>query len=257
MNPERHERVVYPRTIKVLQYHRVLPDEMRRSMAQIGLSEKKFREQLRILDHLGFTTITFDDYRLCLEGELSLPRKPIVITFDDGYLDTYELAFPILQEFGMRAVIFVLGDRNIRTNLWEAGRDVPVAGLMNDQQILELHQAGFEIGSHGLTHADLTQFSGERAWEEVSRSRVLIEIVLNAPICTFAYPYGFVNETLKGIVADAGYTFACSGSIKARSFTGDPLEIRRLKVPETSGQMGFMFQALSFHLASKWMQWKT
>jgi peptidoglycan/xylan/chitin deacetylase (PgdA/CDA1 family) len=160
-------------------------------------------------------------------------EKPIVRTFDDGYLDAHEPACPILQEFGMRAVVF--GDRNIRKNLREAGRNVPVVGLVNDQQILELHQAGFEIGSHVLTHTDLAQFSKEEAQVAISRSGEVHEIKLNPLVHTFGYPYGFSIKFSSERLLVAPHAFACGGSIEERSFTGDSLEFQRIKVPETGG----------------------
>jgi peptidoglycan/xylan/chitin deacetylase (PgdA/CDA1 family) len=255
MNQEQQESIIYPPTIRVLQYHRLVSDEVKGSVAQIGLPVTKFQQQLKTLDRWGFTAITFDDYRLYSEGELSLPRKPIVLTFDDGYLDTYELAFPILQEFGMRAVVFVLGDRTIRTNVWYDELKVPKVDLMTDEQILELHQAGFEVGSHGLTHANLTLVSEDKAWEEISRSRMLLEIMLNAPVRTFAYPYGSLNETLKRMVAHAGYTLACSGMSGAGSLIEEPLEICRTKVDRAMGQFCFLLQVLDFSQAYKWVKW--
>src|SRR3989442_11286266 len=116
-----------------------------------------FRRQLGLLDRWRFTPITFQDYRLFLQGELSLPRKPVILTFDDGYLDTYTTAFPLLQEFGVKAVVFVLADRRIRTNFWDRHFNLPHAALMERHHVIEMHEAGWEIGSHSLSHADLTQ----------------------------------------------------------------------------------------------------
>src|SRR3990172_10485191 len=95
-----------PRKIKILMYHRIVDDKEANSKHWTCIHVREFRRQLESLERWGFTAITFDDYRLYLQGELNLPRKPVVLTFDDAYLDTYENAFPLLQEYGMRAVIF-------------------------------------------------------------------------------------------------------------------------------------------------------
>src|SRR5260221_5521386 len=105
------------RKIKVLMYHRVVDDERLARAHWMCTHIRDFRNQLRLLDRLGFTTITFDDYRLHLQGEVNLPRRPVILTFDDGYLDTYEAAFPALRESGMKAVVFVVADQQIMYNI--------------------------------------------------------------------------------------------------------------------------------------------
>lgn len=254
MTQEQYERIASSRTIRILLYHRLIPDDEGDSRARMDIPVGKFRQQVETLERWGFTTITLNDYRLYLGGELELPRRPIVMTFDDGYLDTYELAFPVLQEFGMRAVIFALGDRGIRKNLWENPLKIPIVSLMNDQQLLELHQAGFEIGSHSLSHNDLTELPEERAWEEISRSRMLLEIMLNASVKSFAYPYGVANKTLKRMVADAGYVFACTKKVGSSSFKKDPYEMRRIVVNNGAGLVAFAMKVLGPHMSQNW--WK-
>lgn len=180
---------VYAKKIRVLMYHRILPRGVTAYGNELFLDKEMFRQQLALLDRWGYTAITFQDYHLILEGQLDFPRKPVILTFDDGYLDMFENAYPLLEEYGMRAVVFVLADRTIRTNTWEPHHAASKAPLMNEQQILELHEAGFEIASHGLTHEDLSSLPADRAWEEISRSRMLLEILINAPVYSFAYPF--------------------------------------------------------------------
>ncbi len=144
----------------------------------------------------------------------------------------------------MRAVIFVLADPGFHTNLWDARLDIPRAPLMDENDILELHQMGFEIGSHSLSHPRLPSLSREKAWEEISRSRIRLEISLNAPVRTFAYPYGLLNPTLKEMVAAAGYSHACSVWSGPAGFATDPFEIRRIEVNHTTGIPEFALKVL-------------
>jgi|GEM_PF-176843 len=232
------------RGIRVLLYHRILPERMPGVREVKFTLERQFRGQLRLLERWGFTPVTFDDYRLILNGDLISPRKPIILTFDDGYRDTYEIAAPILLEFGMSAVVFVLGDRTVRTNSWDEGLNVPQVGLLSDQNLLELRQMGFEIGSHSLTHARLTALPKEDAWHEIQRSRVLLEITLNAPVRTFAYPYGLVNGTLKEMVAAAGFLQACGVWSGPSRFPADPFEIRRIEINNSTGFTEFGIKVL-------------
>ncbi len=247
-----------PEKIKVLMYHRVveehtpLPDER-----EFCVESKVFRNHLRILEKLGFTTITFEDYHLFREGKLNLPKKPIIVTFDDGYRDTYEIAYPILREFGMRAVVFVLGDPNVRMNAWDSGYQITPAPLMTPAQIVELHSAGFEIGSHSLTHPRLTQVPRAQAWEEIARSRILLEILINAPIRTFSYPYGLVDQTTRGLVSEAGYIFGCGVYSGPASFGADPFDIRRIPPSVDILPLGFWLQIITPYERLHWMKWKT
>ena len=245
------------RGIRVLLYHRILPEKTPGSPEIKFTFERQFRGQLRLLERWGFTPVTFNDYRLIVEGELISPRKPIILTFDDGYKDTYEIAAPILLEFGMSAVVFVLGDRTVPTNSWDAGLNVPQVELLNDQNLLELHQMGFEIGSHSLTHARLTMLPREDAWHEIQRSRVLLEITLNAPVKTFAYPYGLVNRTLKEMVAAAGFLQACGVWSGPSRFQADPFEIRRIEITHSTGLPEFGVKVLGPYPALRTIRART
>ncbi len=222
------------RMIKVLLYHRIVGDEAISRKNWMCVHTERFRRQMTLLERWGFTTITLNDYRLFLKGEINLPAKPVILTFDDGYLDTYENAFPILQELGMRAIVFAIGDRNIRTNYWDRATGMPEVPLMDGRQLVEMHEAGFEIGSHTMTHSSLTQVPEDRAWEEISRSRMVLEILLHDSVVSFAYPYGRVNEGVKRMVAHAGYESACGVVSGPAAFGTDVFDIRRMSIFNTT-----------------------
>jgi peptidoglycan/xylan/chitin deacetylase (PgdA/CDA1 family) len=226
-------------------YHRIVEDKDLINSHWTCVGAKQFRNQLELLDRWGFTPITFEDYRLFQSGELSLPRKPVILTFDDGYLDTYTIAYPLLREFGVKAVVFVFADQKVKTNFWDRHLKLPEAPLMNRRQIVEMHEDGFEIGSHSLIHADLTHLSEDQAWEQISRSRILLEILLNAPVSAFSYPYGATNEMLKKMATRAGYKIACSVATGPASFGDDPYEVRRIPILRTTGAGGFALRLLT------------
>jgi peptidoglycan/xylan/chitin deacetylase (PgdA/CDA1 family) len=246
------------RAIKIFLYHRIVPNGYGLTDKTLCVSEDDFRRQLELLDRWGFTSITFEDYALFLEGRLDLPRKAIIITFDDGYEDTHALAFPILKEFGMKAVVFVLGDRRITTNIWDSVRDETTSSrLLDDKQILELHQNGFEIGAHSLTHPRLPMIPQQKAWEEISRSRVFLENLLNGPVRTFAYPYGLVNTTVKEMVRKAGFRFACGAFSGPAGMEEDHFEIRRILVSRKDNVMTFLLKVFAPYENYRWFLWKS
>ena len=242
--------------IKVLMYHRIVEDEIVSRISDLCLHKEDFRRHLKLLERFGFTPITLNDYSLSLGGELTLPKKPIILTFDDGYRDTYEIAFPLLQEFGMKAVIFVLGDRSININRWDAENGMPAATLMDARQIVEMHSAGLEIGSHSMTHARLTEIPQDRLWEEIQRSRMVLEILLNAPVQSFSYPYGLVNDIVEQVVIDAGYSFGCGVYSGPPIFGARPYQIRRLEIGNSTGGVGFMTRILTPYPHYAWCRWK-
>ena len=191
-----------------------------------------FRKHLESLTEWGFTPITFQDYRLFLKGELNLPSKPVILTFDVAYKDNHKHMFPAMQKIGAKGVVFAPGDRRISESTWFAREGLPAAPLMTDHDLIEMHDAGFEIGSHGMSYSNLTLLPQEQAAEEISRSRILLEIMLNAPVLTFAYPFGAATSETKRLVSDAGYTIGCVMDTGPRSFTSDPFSVRRIPVNE-------------------------
>ncbi len=243
------------RRIKVLLYHSVVADDAAEGGTEFAIPVSKFRRQVQTLHRLGFTAITFTDYMLYLKGELDLPRSPIIITFDDGYEGTFTEAFPVLQEFGMKAVVFVIADPHVVTNVWDKETVGYEAPLLKPEHVLEMHTAGFEIGSHSLTHRRLSALERDACWEEISRSRMLLEIMLNAPVRTFSYPYGDLNDEVKTLAAEAGYTVACAAWSGPAVFGTDRFEIRRLLIDGRMSLLGFAARVIVPYHRYRWLVW--
>jgi peptidoglycan/xylan/chitin deacetylase (PgdA/CDA1 family) len=243
-----------PRQIRVLIYHRVRRKDESSDPTGIAVSDTTFHRQMELLDRWGYISITFDDYRLFLEGKLNLPKRCVIITFDDAYEDIYIHAYPILKKFGMKAVVFVVGDLSITSNVWDENKGGKLQ-LLNMQQLLELHVAGFEIGSHTLSHPNLTLLTKGKAWQEIVRSRMMLEILLNAKVRSFAYPYGLLNDALKKMVADAGYDIGCGAYTGPPFFGMDYFDVRRIKVLDTSNRVKFWIQMHPMYSIYRWMYW--
>ena len=231
-----------PRSIPVLMYHRVLEDSATHSAHGIWVTAKRFAAQLRSLHKRGFQTITFRDFDKFMRGEQALPARPIVLTFDDGYEDNYTIAFPLLRQYGYRAVIFVVTDAQHRTNFWDRGE--VSASLLHSRQLQDFSRQGFEIGSHTVTHARLTTISAPAAQKELEESKESLEQLLGSEILSFAYPYGALDAGVKHLVEEAGYRFAAAADSGPVRFIEDFREIRRTQIfPWTSG-FGFWKKTL-------------
>lgn len=246
-----------PEGLKVLMYHRIVDDKDLADKSRLCVHTGVFRNHLAMLTKLGFTPVTFRDIKLFMDGEIRLPKKPVVITFDDGYLDTYNKARPLLIEFGMRAVIFVLGDRNLIDNVWDKpNSNVPVAPLMRDYHIKELHEKGFEIGAHSVNHSDLRKKTWKEVYSEVKKSKLILESILGSPVLSFAYPYGSVNSKVKQITKECGFYFACSVYSGPATFGKDLFEIRRLTITNSATAGNFFLRLKTPYEYAEWLWWK-
>lgn len=237
-------------------YHRVLEEKPEKESRWHYVTVAEFRDQMKMIDRLGYTPITFSDYQLFLESKLTLPSKPIIITFDDGYLDTLENAVSVLLEFNMRAVIFVMGNRELKTAHWDERDNVDTCPLMSDEQIRAAEEMGFEIGAHSLDHYPLTQLSEQNIMYEVNRSKEAIEEVLQKPILTFSYPYGSVDDRVKKIVANSGFAFACGVYSGSAKFSQSMMDFRRLAVNQDTSKFKFLLTLLLPYQYIEWLYFR-
>ncbi|MBI3005422.1 MAG: polysaccharide deacetylase family protein [Ignavibacteriales bacterium] len=244
------------RNLKLLLYHRIVNNKQLCNAHWSCVHVNEFQKQLDLLDRWGYSAVTLEDFRLSQERKLMLPKKPIIISFDDGYLDTYDLAFPLLQEYGMKAVVFVLGERKIKSNYWVKYLGLPDVPLMKAEHVVELHESGIEIGSHTMTHARLPFLREDEAWEEIFRSRMLLEILINAPVHSFSYPYGLLNPKIKQMVVNAGFKSACAVQSGPATFGKDLYRIRRMPILNTTNSIGFAMRVLAPYQYYGWIRWR-
>jgi peptidoglycan/xylan/chitin deacetylase (PgdA/CDA1 family) len=176
--------------IPVLLYHHVLLEN--KAMSKYAVEVKQFITELEYLKDQGYQTITVAQMVEAVIDGRNLPDKPIVITFDDGNRDVYENAFPALQALDFTATVYLIAS--------ETG----YSGRLKKEMILEMADAGWEFGSHSMTHADLRNTRDEI--EEVCTSRTTLMKELGLQIQTFAYPFGVTNDRIKQLVRDCGYT---------------------------------------------------
>ncbi len=225
--------------IPVLMYHRVTDGIPGGTKHGIYVTSREFEQQLRMLGRKGFTTLTLRDLGCIVRGEKIIPRKPVLLTFDDGYEDNYVHAFPLLQQYGMTATIFLLGDPSIRTNQWDVHDGEPEAALLSDEQCREMSRYGVDFGAHTLLHVKLTDVSAERARQEIEGAKKQLEQRLGCEVTSLAYPYGAVNEVVKALTRQAGYAFGVATDSGAKNIWKDLFEIRRIPVFPGASRFSF------------------
>ncbi|MBI4063953.1 MAG: polysaccharide deacetylase family protein [Elusimicrobia bacterium] len=183
--------------IPVLMYHRmgVPPEESAQKSLWIGAD--RFRWHLDYLEKAGYQPVTFEDISRGNE-----PRKPVIITFDDGYLNQYEIGFKILKERGLHGVFYIVTESMGKENFWHDPKAEPRLKMMSESHVKEIAAAGMEIGSHALTHRRFLTFSADEAGREFELSKKKLDELLGKKIFSFAFPYGN-GENDPGLIAAA------------------------------------------------------
>lgn len=178
------------------------------------VSEEKFKEVLNTISEYGYTAITSKELLQFLE-QGTLPEKPLMIVFDDGAIDFYTHAFPLLQEYKMKSVMHL--QSRVRSDNW-----------LNEEQIQELQTTGLvEFGSHTKYHAYLTRISKEEARAELEESKQDIEKIIGEEVVSLAYPFGLYSNEVMELSRDVGYDVAFSLRGGHMQHINELLELRR------------------------------
>lgn len=144
----------------------------------------------------------------------ALPKRSIVLTFDDGYENFYTEAFPRLARYGFTATVFVVTDR------------IGQKGYLSWEQLYHLHQSGMTIGSHTCTHPHLPDIERSQLEREIRQSRQILEKELKAPVTLFSYPFGGFTREAVALVRQSGYQAAFTTN---RGFVADNQDIFTLR----------------------------
>jgi len=225
-------------------YHKVgfpvqLPDDRR-----LNVPTERFRLHVRILSCLGYTGVTVSQGLAALRGDRSGPRRPVCITFDDGFRCVLQNAAPILREYGWAATVFVpsgfigTGDR------WKGVEGYSAEPLLDAEGLRELQSRSWEIGGHTRSHADLSALSEEEAYQEICRGKADLEALLEAPVRVFAYPYGRFAEATPQLVQRAGLDCGVTVQSGVASSRSDPYRLPRVKIASRDGAALFLYRLL-------------
>lgn len=219
-------RVLVPRAIPILAYHRVVDGSAGTAWSESDVTSAQFALQLGHLRAAGFRSITFADYLAYRRGEQRLPRRPVLITFDAGYRSSLEAALPVLQRFGFTAAVFLVADRLGRTNTWAP--DAVQEPLVSASDARRMLDWGIELQSHTCTHPRLTRISRLAAFQELVTSRERLEDTLGAQVSVVAYPWSDYDGMVQEMAFDAGYQAGVTLGV-GPNYDSTPLfELRRI-----------------------------
>jgi peptidoglycan/xylan/chitin deacetylase (PgdA/CDA1 family)/SAM-dependent methyltransferase len=224
--------------LPILMYHRIAPVGSP-TTTPYRVTPEAFEEQLRYLRDSGYYSISLEDWRIAAATKQSLPGRAILFTFDDGYLDFFTYAWPLLKKYGFSAIVFLVTKLVGQSNQWDAayGEELP---LMNWQQIEQLQAEGVEFGSHSVTHRPLTSLPITEIVQEGVRSRKILTHKLGRAVHTFAYPYGDSDKTVEHLIGACGYTFGLSCRSGFAKFQGNLLALPRIEISGSDGLKNFV-----------------
>jgi peptidoglycan/xylan/chitin deacetylase (PgdA/CDA1 family) len=214
--------------LPILVYHKVdrIPSGARYPKNYV--LPEQFDAQLAHLKHWGYRSISIADYLAYRRGEGQLPRRPVIITFDDGYRSTGELAASLLKKHGFRATIFLVSELVGGTNTWDP--DEIQEPLLGPREIRMLLRDGFTFGSHTRSHVHLPTLSAAAAAEELRDSKAALERLLGHSVTALAYPYAKHTEEIRRLAREAGYLAAVGIHRRLNRDDTDLYALRRIPV---------------------------
>jgi peptidoglycan/xylan/chitin deacetylase (PgdA/CDA1 family) len=190
---------------------------------------------------LGYRSIRLQDLRDALTARRKLPTRPVVFTFDDGYAGVYESALELLRRAGYTATVFLIAEDYVGDGPSRVRRAFPI---MTREQLNGMVAAGFEIGSHSLSHPRLTDLPEMEARREIQESKHVLEETFGKPIHAFCYPYGYYDSRLAHDVEEAGYTCAATTRYGRRHAASDLYKLKRIPVGSAQGFVQFAYRLL-------------
>ena len=193
-----------------LMYHKVGDYPKGSRLKPLWVTAEQFRSQMQYLKRNGYTTLTFTELAAIDDGKAPMPAKPCLVTFDDGYANNYELAYPILKELGLKGNIFLVYETIDSHNSWHNPESEAWIPMMTWKQALEMQESGvIEMGSHTMGHKNLPTIPLDEVRWQVTESKTRLEEKLGRAMVGFAYPYGagaYVAEVRKA-AREAGYRY--------------------------------------------------
>lgn len=202
------------RGVPILYYHSV------RASAdnEVTVTPKLLKSELQYLKDSGYITLTISELKDYLLNNSPIPKKSIVITFDDGYMDNYDNAFPILKELDLKATIFCITFK------------LDGSYYLSKDAIKEMSDYGIDIQSHTVNHSELDTMTYDKQLAEFRKSKELLESITGKSVDSIAYPYGkFNNDSIKA-ARNAGYSLGFTTNRGLADRSDNPLMLDRIYI---------------------------
>jgi peptidoglycan/xylan/chitin deacetylase (PgdA/CDA1 family) len=226
------------KSIPILMYHEI-SSTPHREFLKYTVSPTSFAAQMRWLAKHDYTTIVPDQLLAARAGSATLPARPVMLTFDDGFAESVRHAPPILASHGFTAVFYLVTGLAGATSRWiipERGFELPLIGW---SEARALESSGFHCESHTVSHPHLADISADACERELAESRQMMEQQLGRPVQHLAYPHGSHNASVISMAQAAGYRTACTTIIGLSRPTDSPFALRRVLVSGQHSMLDF------------------
>jgi peptidoglycan/xylan/chitin deacetylase (PgdA/CDA1 family) len=207
--------------VPILEYHVLGEAPADAPYPELYVERPDFRHQLEWLDEHGYQAVTLEQVEEAWDGGATLPPKPVVLSFDDGYRPQFTFALPQLRKHGWAGVL----------NLKAEGSD------LYESNVKAMIGAGWELAAHTIHHLDLTELEGAQLEEETAGARKLLQDEFHVPVKNFCYPAGEFDETVIAAVESAGYIGATT-EIPGYADRDAPYELARFEILGSTGVEG-------------------
>jgi peptidoglycan/xylan/chitin deacetylase (PgdA/CDA1 family) len=207
----------------ILGYHGVGRTPLREDLSFLQVRPKRFRAQLELLLGAGFKFVTVAQLARLADGR-EPPAGYAAVSFDDGMRNNLTTALPIMSEYGIPGTVYMTVGYLAGHSPWvQSPND---NRMMDETELRAIADAGWEVGAHTMTHADLSTLDYEGCRREIEESKIELEAIIDAPIETFAYPFGRRSAVAQQAAKDSGLRAAVSTG----QGSWDPFEIKRVMV---------------------------
>ncbi len=215
-----------PRTdlkVPILMFHHIrdpkpIADKIQHNLS---VSPEKFRADLELLKRNGYQAVSIDDLSRIFSGELQI-KKPVVLTFDDGYDDNFTQAFPDIVSAGMTGNFYIITG------------SVGKPAYMTAGQLKAMEKAGMTIGSHTVAHEDLAIISVDRQTKELAESKTFLKNLLGKNIADLCYPSGKYSPLTLTIAKQLGYKTGTTTKFGLAELNSDMLQLPRVRMTEAT-----------------------
>ena len=209
--------------VPVLLYHSV-GDDTSGPLGPYTTSVADFRDQMAWIADEGFTTLTVREYAVMLTGRRSVPERPLVITFDDGFDDFVHNALPVLRSYSHACTMFVTTAATWR----QRPRALGGRATMSWSQVAALPESGVEVGAHSHEHLQLDLLPSRTVTSQLRTCKDLLEQATQDEVTSFAYPHGYNRGTTRRLVEKSGFSSACAVKNRVSHLEDDRWSLARI-----------------------------
>lgn len=238
--------------IPILMYHQVGDFPAPRSPRAIHCHYKRFAVQMAYLYRFSYNVISMDRVAELLSGSGKIPPRTVALTFDDGYENFFQYAFPVLQRYAFPAMVYLVSGLIGKRATWLTRDRSVLPPLLDAGQILQLKHAGIDFGSHGINHIKLAEVVGtDRMLDELRHSKEELESLLDEEVRHLCYPYGSHNRQVVEGARATGYQTAVTCVRAFATLEDDLLALPRKTISYNDNLASYVWK---LHVASRGMQ---